>query len=204
MHARRVSEPSAPSSSPLSRTELSEAAPTDIAFPPHRSTSPVVSRTSSIRSTHSVHSTRSAHAGGERPAVVVPAAGRMLSPSTSRGPSVGGSLSGGAASGVSITITDADITRTGGVVPALLEIVRDRFRQKGYTNLAHFAGSPHGAHPPSGHDAQTAATALGGETLAERILARVDTFHTQRRGRQSEDLAAALMSIADAVDGGES
>lgn len=136
--------------------------------------------------------------------MVVPASGRMLSPSNSRGPSVGGgSLSGGAASGVSITITDADITRTGGVVPALLEIVRDRFRQKGYTNLAHFAGSPHGSHPPAGHDGQAAATALGGETLAERILARVDTFHTQRRSRQNEDLAAALMSIADAVDGGK-
>ncbi|KAG2450077.1 hypothetical protein HYH02_000181 [Chlamydomonas schloesseri] len=113
---------------------------------------------------------------------------------------------------VSITITDADIARSGGVVPALLEIVRDRFRAKGMSNLAHFAagsgtgsvagGSSHGGHGDEPHGVGTPhSAALAGETLAERILARVDTFHSARRGGALEDLVAALQSVVEHDEG---
>lgn len=113
---------------------------------------------------------------------------------------------------VSITITDADIARSGGVVPALLEIVRDRFRAKGMSNLAQFAagsgtgsmagGNSHGALGDEAHGAGTPqSAALAGETLARRIMARVDTFHSARRGGGPEDLVAALQSVAEHDEG---
>ncbi|GLI68917.1 hypothetical protein VaNZ11_013337, partial [Volvox africanus] len=96
-------------------------------------------------------------------------------------------------SGVSITITAADIARTGGMVPALLEIVRDRFRQKGFHNVAHLAAT--GVGMPSLADAASTPTssALAGGTLTDRIVARVENFHS----RKSEDLALALRPSLD-------
>ncbi|GIL72828.1 hypothetical protein Vretifemale_3124, partial [Volvox reticuliferus] len=95
--------------------------------------------------------------------------------------------------GVSITITDADIARTGGMVPALLEIVRERFRQKGFHNLAHLAAAGVGASAAVEAASTPTSPALAGETLAERIVARVETFQT----RKSEELAIALRPSLD-------
>jgi hypothetical protein len=97
-------------------------------------------------------------------------------------------------SAVSIVITEADIARTGGMVPALLEVVRERFRQKGFQNLAQLAATAAngGAGAAAVAEANSAplSPALRAETLAERIVARVETFQTRR----ADDLVSALMS----------
>ncbi|KXZ56622.1 hypothetical protein GPECTOR_1g560 [Gonium pectorale] len=138
---------------------------------------------------------------GGLPPAVAPA---VAPQSSARVPRVFSARSGSSFShdpAVSITITDADLARAGGMVPALLEVVRERFRQKGFQNLAQFAAGgasgssgPHSPHEVSG---QSLSPALSGETLAERIVARVETFHSARRGAVSEDLAAALMSVSE-------
>ncbi|KAG2495717.1 hypothetical protein HYH03_006317 [Edaphochlamys debaryana] len=131
------------------------------------------------------------------PPPAAPSTGSRQAPAgTTLSRSSTGSLgTSGSTPSVSITITDADIARSGGVVPALLEVVRERFRAKGFQNLAHVAGGAP-AHSPTGGggaDGVAAPAALSGDTLAERILARVDTFHSGRRkGADGEALATAL------------
>lgn len=93
------------------------------------------------------------------------------------------------------------MTRTGGLVPALLEIVRERFRQKGYYNLSQLATAGAGAAAAVVADAGAAllSPALSGETLTERIMARAENYRTRR----TDDLVSALASNFEAELSGE-